>query len=116
MSVRFEEVLLWVGIAGATTWLCFAQASPAQPKTPSPLLDAGGHVRQDAYVLPAVLAADRAYEKIDGHRIKEKDLEVVAISHKSRDAGDRYWGRIAGTQYEKMTAHSGPRPNGGSTG
>ncbi len=60
-------------------------------------------------------AADRAYEKIDGQRIKEKDLEVVAISRKSRDAGDRYWGRIAGTKYEKMTAH-GPRRSGGSTG
>jgi hypothetical protein len=68
------------------------------------MADAAGHVRQDTYTMPTVPAADRFYEKIDGHRIKEKDLEVVEISHKSRDAGDKYWGRIAGTKYEKMTA------------
>jgi hypothetical protein len=30
--------------------------------------------------------------------------EVVAISRKSRDDGNKYWGRIAGTKYEAMTA------------
>ena len=102
MSVRIEKILFWAGVAGATTWLCVAQAPQNQQK--NPMLDAAGNVRQDAYVMPTIPAADRAYEKIDGHRIKEKDLEVVAISHKSRDAGDKYWGRIAGTKYEKMTA------------
>jgi peptidase M28-like protein len=92
------RLLLCAGIAG----LCVAQ-SP-QGKNPSPLLDAAGHVRQDAYFALPVPAADKAYEKIDGHRIKEKDLEVVAISRQSRDAGDKYWGRIAGTKYEKLTA------------
>jgi len=29
--------------------------------------------------------------------------EIVAISLKSRDDGNRYWGRIAGTKYETMT-------------
>jgi Peptidase family M28 len=81
---------------------CSAQ-SP-QNKNPSPLLDAAGHVREEAYLTLPVPAADKAYEKIDGRRIKEKDLEVVAISRQSRDAGDKYWGRIAGTKYEKLTA------------
>jgi hypothetical protein len=93
-------LLSCLGIAG----LCFAQAPAGAPKNSSPLLDAAGNVRQDAYVSLPVPAADRAYEKIDGHRIKEKDLEVVAISRQSRDAGDKYWGRIAGTKYEKLTA------------
>ena len=92
------NLLLCAGVAG----LCVAQ-SP-QSKTSSPLLDAAGNVRQDAYVAMPVPAADKVYEKIDGRRIKEKDLEVVAISRQSRDAGDKYWGRIAGTKYEKMTA------------
>jgi hypothetical protein len=99
MLVKFPKLLLSVGISATT--LCVAQS---QSKNPSPLLDSSGHVRQDAYVSLPVPAADRAYEKIDGRRIKEKDMEVVAISHQSRDAGDRYWGRIAGTKYEKMTA------------
>src|SRR5262245_59603194 len=107
MSVKFQTVLLCSGAFGTAVWLCLAQASQNQqtnPSPPSPLLDAAGHVRQDAYVLPTAPAADRAYEKIEGRRIKEKDLEVVAISRKMRDAGDSYWGRIAGTKYEKMTA------------
>jgi hypothetical protein len=101
MSKKFGSLSLWTAIAGAILRFGLAQT---QPRAPSQLLDAAGFVRQDAYRLPAVPVADRAYEKIDGRRIKEKDLEVVAISHKSRDAGDRYWGRIAGTPYEKMTA------------
>lgn len=103
MNVNFGKFLFWTGISASAAWLCVAQAQQAQ-KAPAPMSDAAGHVRQDAYIMPAVPSADRAYEKIDGHRIKEKDLEVVAISHKSRDAGDKYWGRIAGTKYEKMTA------------
>jgi len=61
--------------------LCVGQ-SP-QSKNPSPLLDAAGHVRQDAYVSLPVPAADKIYEKIDGRRIKEKILEVVAISRQA---------------------------------
>ena len=104
MSVKFQTLSLCAVALATGVWLCLGQASQNPQANPSPLLDAAGHVRQDAYVMPAVPAADRAYEKIEGRRIKEKDLEVVAISRKSRDAGDRYWGRIAGTKYEKMTA------------
>src|SRR5262252_2365913 len=104
MSVKFQTVLLCGAALGITAWLCLAQAAQNRQTNSSLLLDAAGHVRQDVYAMPAVPAADRAYEKIEGHRIKEKDLEVVAISRTSRDAGDRYWGRIAGTKYEKMTA------------
>src|SRR5580700_5391736 len=98
----FRKSRRWAGIGAATAWLCVAQAPQAREKNPSPLLDSSGNVRPDAPVSLPVPAPDRAYESIDGRKIKEKDLEVVAISHQSRDAGDRYWGRIAGTKYEKM--------------
>ncbi len=97
----FGKPRLWLGIGAILAGLCVAQT---RDKSPSPLLDSSGNVRQDAYASLPVPAADRAYESINGHKIKEKDLEVVAISRQSRDAGDRYWGRIAGTKYEKMTA------------
>ena len=96
--LEYKKLILCAGIAG----LCLAQ-NP-QPKKASPLMDSANHVREDAYASLPVPAADKTYERIDGRRIKEKDLEVVAISRQSRDAGDRYWGRIAGTKYEKMTA------------
>jgi hypothetical protein len=70
-----------------------------------PLLDSNRHVREDAYIPSAPLAAaDRVYADIDGHRMKSIVNEIVAISRKSRDDGNKYWGRIAGTKYEVMTA------------
>jgi hypothetical protein len=70
-----------------------------------PLLDSNGHVREEAYLPAAALpAAERAYADIDGRRMKAVVNEIVAISRKSRDDGNKYWGRIAGTKYEAMTA------------
>jgi hypothetical protein len=66
------------------------------------LLDANGYVREDAYPRPLVPAADQKYLKIDGLKMKDTLREVVAISLKSRDDGNKYWGRIAGTKYEAM--------------
>lgn len=97
-SWNLGKLLALAVVAG----LCVAQ-SP-QTRKLSPLFDAPDHVREDSYWTPAIPATDKAYEKIDGHRIKEKDLEVVAISRQSRDAGDKYWGRVAGTKYERLTA------------
>jgi Peptidase family M28/PA domain len=46
---------------------------------------------------------DPQYQKIDGFSIKKYINELTAISRKSRDDGNQYWGRIAGTPYDKMT-------------
>jgi hypothetical protein len=48
--------------------------------------------------------SDPQYTKIDGFKIKGYINEITAISRKSRDDGNQYWGRIAGTPYDKMTA------------
>jgi hypothetical protein len=47
-----------------------------------------------AWPLPA---AAKAYDSIDGQRMKGYVEELAAISRKSRDAGNQYWGRIVGT-------------------
>src|SRR5262245_8154380 len=80
-------------------------AAPAQRPRPvlqvQPLLDPDGRVRDDAFVPgPALAAADRVYADIDGRRMKNVVNDVVAISRRSRDDGNRLWGRIAGTKYE----------------
>jgi hypothetical protein len=49
-------------------------------------------------------ATDPEYHAIDGFRIKEAVAEIVGISHKSRDDGNQYWGRITGTPYDRMAA------------
>jgi hypothetical protein len=47
---------------------------------------------------------EQAYAALDAHRIKGYIHEITAISRKSRDDGNQYWGRITGTPYDKMTA------------
>ena len=66
------------------------------------LLDSNGYVRDDAYARPLMPAADQKYLRIDGLKMKETLKEVVAISLKSRDDGNKYWGRIAGSKYEGL--------------
>lgn len=46
---------------------------------------------------------EEAYGDIDGLRAKALAGEITAISRKSRDDGNQYWGRITGTPYDKMT-------------
>src|SRR5262245_31131806 len=69
-----------------------------------PLLDGKGYVREDAYIPAALPASERDYAGIDGAKMKASVNDIVAISRKSRDDGNKYWGRIAGTKYEAMTA------------
>jgi hypothetical protein len=44
-----------------------------------------------------------AYADVDGYRIKETLKKFTAISLKSLDDGELYWGRIPGTKYMQMT-------------
>ena len=69
-----------------------------------PLLDGPNIVKESAYVPSILPDSERAYARIDGARMKGIVNEIVAISRKSRDDGNKYWGRIAGTKYEAMTA------------
>lgn len=49
-------------------------------------------------------AGDAAYADLDGMKIKGYINEITAISRKSRDDGNQYWGRITGSPYDRMTA------------
>jgi hypothetical protein len=49
-------------------------------------------------------AGDAPYADLDGMKIKGYINEITAISRKSRDDGNQYWGRITGSPYDKMTA------------
>jgi hypothetical protein len=91
-------------VARITLVLSAATASVVAQQRPQPLLDGSGHVREDAYIPSPLPASERAYADIDGGRMKAAVNEIVAISRKSRDDGNKYWGRIAGTKYEAMTA------------
>ena len=92
--------MLAVSVAGARV---LAQQPAAAPQR-QPLLDAQGHIRGEAYTPAPLPDAERAYARINGASMKALVDEIVAISRKSRDDGNKYWGRIAGTKYEAMTA------------
>ena len=100
--------LRWAGLAlffvVSTMGAAPAGQQPAQPPQRQPLLDPSGYIREDAYIPAPLPESERAYARIDGARMKALVNEVVAISRKSRDDGNKYWGRIAGTKYEAMTA------------
>ena len=68
------------------------------------LLDATGHVRDEAFMRVPLKPEDQKYADIDGFRMKEIVREVTEISLKTRDDKTRYWGRIAGTSGEAMAA------------
>lgn len=119
---------LWIrialGIAAASAVIpggvvSYAQQGAAPAQTPPPITD--GRLTDPAPNLPRgsavptnwltddqfmrwpYPAGDRAYNDLDGFRIKGLVNEITAISRKSRDAGHQYWGRITGTSYEQMT-------------
>jgi hypothetical protein len=43
---------------------------------------------------------DKQYAAIDGQHIESYMREVTAIAQQSRDDGNQFWGRIAGTKYD----------------
>ena len=60
-------------------------------------------IPDEAYPRYPLLPGQEAYADVDGLKIKSVVKQITAISDKSRDAGDFYWGRITGTPYDRMT-------------
>jgi peptidase M28-like protein len=58
----------------------------------------------DAYLHWPLPPGEEAYADIDGLKMKAQIPEITAISRKSRDDGNQFWGRIAGTPYDRMMA------------
>lgn len=56
-------------------------------------------------VWPLPASAPRSYDSIDGQRMRGYVEELAAISRKSHDKGNQYWGRIAGQESGDETQH-----------
>ena len=87
-------------LLGGVSAIALAQGPTS---TPARLLNAKGFVPDEAFVSTPLPASEKAYADIDGKHLKSLIAEVTAISDKSRDSGDKMWGRIAGLSGEKMT-------------
>jgi hypothetical protein len=56
----------------------------------------------EAYLRWPLPAGEEAYAGVDGMAMKKQIPEITAVSRKSRDDGNQFWGRIAGTAYDRM--------------
>src|SRR5215510_8076609 len=56
---------------------------------------------ESSFVRFPLRPGDEAYGRISGDRVKQFVNEITAISRKDRDRGNKYWGRIAGTDADK---------------
>jgi hypothetical protein len=78
-------------------------AQPAQTAQRAPGMTPHEYPLDDAHYLRWPLpAGHEAYGRLEGSRIKQWVQEITGVSRKSRDDGERYWGRIAGTKYDDM--------------
>jgi hypothetical protein len=67
-----------------------------------PMLDTGGHVRDEMFARAPLGPGDEKYADIDGYKMKEVVRDVVAISLKTKVDKTRDWGRIAGSSCVAM--------------
>ena len=99
---KFSRLWWAAGLAAALSTVAVAASqgqstSPAVPPVPPHTYDL-----DSTYIRMPLAAADQAYGRLDGARIKQFVNEITGVSRKSRDDGERYWGRIAGTKYDDM--------------
>ncbi len=60
------------------------------------------YIADEDYIRFPLPPGEQAYAGVDAKSIKATIGEITAISRKSRDDGNQYWGRIPGTPYDRM--------------
>lgn len=61
------------------------------------------YIPDEDYIRFPLPPGAEAYADVDALKIKAVMSEITAISRKSRDDGNQYWGRIPGTPYDRLT-------------
>jgi len=61
------------------------------------------YIPDEDYIRFPLPPGAEAYADVDARKIKAAMGEITAISRRSRDDGNQYWGRIPGTPYDRMT-------------
>ena len=61
------------------------------------------YIPDDDYIRFPLPPGAEAYADVEALKIKVVMDEITAISRRSRDDGNQYWGRIPGTPYDRMT-------------
>ena len=79
-------------VVGTTFAVAAAQQPPANPIVGPPIVPL-----EESYLRWPLPPSAAAYGRIDGSHLKPYVEQLAAISRKSRDAGNQWWGRITGT-------------------
>jgi hypothetical protein len=72
-------------------------AAMAAQQPPAPIVGPPIVPLEESYLRWPLPASASAYGRIDGSHLKPYVEQLAAISRKSRDAGNQWWGRITGT-------------------
>jgi hypothetical protein len=121
MLIALGIVSVWAGVTLAQNRAApqaTAAAQGAAPQVPATLSRPTGRfgrtlglpkdgkdlfITDEDYIRFPLPPGEQAYADVDAMKIKAMIGEITAISRKSRDDGNQYWGRIAGTPYDRMT-------------
>jgi hypothetical protein len=112
--MKTHAALLIVGLVGVSVSSdTFAQTQPAGQQGVQAARYGGAlglprdgsklYLPDEAYPRFPLPPGNAAYAHVDGLKMKAVVEEIAAISRKSRDDGNQYWGRIPGTVYDRMT-------------
>ena len=115
-TVRWPAVGAAAGMLAASWALAGNGEGQALAASPEPVAAAPAEARgrnayrptrwldDEDYLRWPLAAADRAYARIDGARIKGYVRTLADIARKSRADGNQYWGRITGTAADHETS------------
>jgi len=93
----------WVAAAAAAFMLVATIGGGAQERRPAqPPVKKHTYDLDSTYIRMPLPPGEQAYARIEGTRLKQFVNEITGVSRKSRDDGEKYWGRIAGTKYDDM--------------
>jgi hypothetical protein len=93
--MRVRRVLGVLGVLGVLRGGLAAQQTA--PLAPNPIDGPPLVPLEESYVRWPLPPSAAAYGRIDGAHLKPYVEQLAAISRKSRDAGNQWWGRITGT-------------------
>ena len=94
---------------GTMCWMIGDRVSSQEPRRPpaaaSRSFEPGPPLvpLEDSWIRWPLPASEQAYAAIDGHRLDAYVKEMAAISRRSRDRGEQWWGRIQGMPADKET-------------
>ena len=102
MFLRPTTILPVLMLVISVATLPVGAQEPGSPRQNLPPVRQHKNVLDGNYIRYPLPLGEQRYGALVGERIKKFVNEITAFSRQSRDEGQRYWGRIAGTKYTDL--------------